>query len=53
MMRVLLFALMVCLYFHGASTGYKFSTYELTERDILRILVMLGCALAVACFVNP
>lgn len=62
MMRVLLFALMLCLYAHGLMTGFQIAARGwgkdkvvhviIIGKDILRSLMMLGCALLVACFVR-
>lgn len=62
MMRVLLFALMLCLYVHGLMTGFQIDARAWDKnkvvhvivigKDILRTLAMLGCALVVSCFVR-
>lgn len=63
MIRVLLFAMMICLYFHGLSTGFQLAArawekkdkvvhIPVTGRDVIGILAMFACAIMTCCFIR-
>ena len=59
MIRFLIIAFMFCLYAHGLMTGFQIASRGWTKgketevgvnkKDMMRILLMLSCAIFVAC----
>lgn len=59
MIRFLIIAFMFCLYMHGLMTGFQIASrgwakgketeVGVNKKDMMRILLMLGCAIFVGC----